>query len=633
MPEFLLRKLYVPGSLKILPSGFDFELNNAFAPATVTGFQVDVDGQPVPPGQLWFQSGSSAPHSAAAITPETPVAMSVGVVYTVHVEGVAIGQGRLTLSVDTREVGLLRFSLHPQERAARAAERPVWRRPRLFSRPLKAEVVVESALVTGVISPYLYGHFVEHMERVIYGGLWTDDGTRWRPDTLALVKRLRPPVIRYPGGNFASGYHWEDGIGPRAARPRRFDEAWHSWETNAVGTDEFLAYCAALGADPYLVVNDGSGTPDEAARWVAYCNEPETGPQGRRRALNGHPATYGVRLWGVGNEVWANWQIGHTGPAEYAARLRKFARTMRAADPKIQIVGVGDKVASDAPSEAGWLWNETVLRLAGDVMDYFSFHFYQPGLGGWQETYDPEALYYTVCAGPLDAEDIIQRLSRQIAEWAPDRNIRLALDEWNLWLAPPPHARSRHQNNYTLRDAVYTAGMLNVFHRQSAKLSLANLAQLVNVLPAIITGRHQAYVTPVFLAFELYRAMQRLALQVETHVATFNNEGLGSVASHRNVPYLDVTATRDEQGRQVTLGLVNRHPVQRVQTQIELRGPSQLRLGPAWQLAGTDPDAMNTMEAPERVHIRTLPRPRLSSNQLQIDLPPTSVTVVTLTAG
>jgi alpha-N-arabinofuranosidase len=632
MPEFLLRKLYMPGSLKIRPDGFDFALNNTFAPATMTGFQLEVDGQPVPPDRLSFCSSSTAPQIAANITPANPVPMSVGIVYTVHVEGVSIGQGRLTLTVDTREAGLLRFTLRPKEGAAQAIARPAWRRPHLFSRPLKADVTVETALVRGVISPYLYGHFVEHLERVIYGGLWADDGSCWREDTLALVKRLRPPIIRYPGGNFASGYHWEDGIGPRSARPRRLDEAWHTWESNAVGTDEFLAYCALVGADPYLVVNDGSGTPEEAARWVAYCNEPESGPQGRRRALNGHPAPYGVRLWGVGNEVWANWQIGHTGPTEYAARLRDFARAMRAADPNIQIVGVGDKVASDAPTEAGWVWNETVLREAGEVMDYFSFHFYQPGLGGWQETYDPEALYYTVCAGPLDAEDIIQRLSRQIAERARGRNIRLALDEWNLWLSPPPHARSRHQNNYTLRDALYTAGMLNVFHRQSAKLSLANLAQLVNVLPAIITGHHQAYATPIFLVFELYQAMQRLALQVETHVATFDNEGLGSIASHRNVPYLDVTATRDEQARHFTLGLVNRHPVQRLQTQIELRGQSQLRLGSAWQLSGADPEAMNTMEAPERVHVSTPPSPRLSGNRLQLVLPPTSVTVLTLTA-
>jgi hypothetical protein len=348
VPEFILRKLYVPGSLRALPGGFEFALNNTFAPATVTGMRLEVDGRPVPPENLTLRAGEGASLRAAAITPQAPAPLSVGVCYTLQVEGMPLGQGRLTIFLDTREAGPLKFTLQPKAGRKSQAMWAGWRWPRWFSQPLKAEVRVDGEAIIGPINAYVYGHFVEHLERCVYGGLWTEDGAHWRDDVLALVKDLRPPLIRYPGGNFASGYHWEDGIGPRPARPRRFDSAWQTWETNQVGTDEFLAYCAEVGAAPFLVVNDGSGTPAEAARWVAYCNEPETGEQGRRRAANGHPAPYAVRLWGVGNEVWGRWQIGHTGPAEYAMRLRAFAAAMRAADPTIQIVGVGAKVLTDA---------------------------------------------------------------------------------------------------------------------------------------------------------------------------------------------------------------------------------------------------------------------------------------------
>ena len=290
IPEFILHKLFDRESIQVQADGFSFTLRNTYAPGTVTGLELEVDGQLVPPESLVLRVEQSLPRDACSITPEAPFPLPVGANVTVQVRGVALGQGRLTVRADTREVGPLAFTVRVGEKGGRPRTRQGFRLPRFLRRPLRAEVEVEvdADAVIGEINPHIYGHFVEHLERCVYGGVWTEDGSRLRQDTLALIRALRPPVIRYPGGNFASGYHWENGIGPREDRPRRYDEAWQVWESNRVGSDEFLAFCAEVGADPFLVVNDGSGTPEEATRWVAYCNDPPETKRGRRRAANGH---------------------------------------------------------------------------------------------------------------------------------------------------------------------------------------------------------------------------------------------------------------------------------------------------------------------------------------------------------
>ena len=543
---------------------------------------------------------------ACGLSAAAPFAFSVGVRYVVRVRGLGLGKGQLALRVDTVEAGPLEFRLQAQESKASGVPQRYpgsggWRQRIFPPRPLPAFVRIDAGALVGEIHPYVNGHFIEHLERCIYGGIWTEDGSRSRPDTLALIRDMRPPVIRYPGGNFASGYHWEDGIGPREQRPPRFDQAWNAWESNQVGTDEFLDFCAQVGAAPNLVVNDGSGTPEEAARWVAYCNEPVDGEQGRRRAANGHAAPYDVRLWGVGNEVWGQWQIGHTGAQEYAERLVQFVDAMRQVDPHIRIVAVGDHILSDAPDDPGRAWNETVLRMAGGLIDDLSFHLYQPNQEGWQEQYDLEALHHTVCAAPLAAEQIIQRMADQATKLVPGRKIGIVFDEWNLWLAPPDGAASMHQLNYTLRDGLYAAGMLNVFHRQCRSLTMANLAQLVNVLPAIVTNAQQAYATPLYYAFWLYQHMQPLALQHQLEVDSFDCQALGNIPAGQDIPYLDVTATCDAQRRQIAIGLVNRHPLRFVRAEIELQGTGALKASRAWRLGGPDPLACNTFEAPQRV--------------------------------
>jgi alpha-N-arabinofuranosidase len=635
VPEFLLRRLFLEDSLKTDPEGFSFSIFNRFAPATITAFRLAVDGQPVPPARISIKAGEDFVRSADSISSEAPFTLPVNTRVDLRVSGVSPGAGELRFIIQTVEVGELSFSVKVGQPAQdKGAKKTSLKAPflaKLLGAKIRAVVRIDADKEIGEINPYIYGHFIEHLERCVYGGVWSEDGSRLREDTLRLIQALKPPLIRYPGGNFASGYHWEDGVGPLEQRPRRYDQAWKSEESNRVGTDEFIEFCRRVGAQPFLVVNDATGSAEEAARWVAYCNQPADGEQGRRRAANGHPDPYNVRLWGVGNEVWGPWQIGHTGAGEYAARIRPIIEAMRAADPAIKIVAVGDKILSDAPDDPGRLWNQVVLSQAGDLFQYLSFHLYQPDQTGWQESRDESDLFRTVCAAPLSAERAIQRLAEQIGRAAPGKGIKIALDEWNLWLAPPEDAETMHRVRYTLRDALYVTGMLNVFHRQCRVLQIANLAQLVNVLPLIVTNDTQAYATPIYYPFLMYRQMEPIALETKVESPTFNSQPLGNIEALQKVPWIDVTATRSRGGRRLALGVVNRDPYRRVYLSVRLFGFSGMRPVSGWLLNHPDPLAENSFARPENVKVKEIEVRQIGArDRFTLDLPPHSVSVLAL---
>lgn len=628
IPEFILRKLFVQNSLKNTPDGLHFNLNNTFAPATILAFTLEVDGQPVPLEDMTLQVEEDSPQKANGFSTATPFILPVDRVIHVTVHGLNSKEGSLRFRVNTREVGEMSFSIKAGAGEHTYSGRITgFRKRSFFSLPYPAEWEVRSSDVRGDADPYIYGHFVEHLERCVYGGVWSDDGTRLRPDTLELVNALKPPLIRYPGGNFASGYHWEDGIGPRGQRPVRFDAAWNSQETNQVGTDEFMEFCRQVSAAAYLNVNDATGTPEEAARWVAYCNESSNGKQGRRRLENGHPEPYNVSIWGLGNEVWGEWQIGHTDAKGYVKRGKPFIKAMRAVDPGIRIVGVGDGVLSDAPDDHGRQWNEVVLRGLGEELDYLSFHVYHPEHEGWRENYDPESLYHTVCAAPLAAEAMINRMAAQIKTLVPGRQIGIALDEWNIFLPPESSAMSMHQQQYTMRDCIYAAGMLNAFLRQCNSLKMANLAQLVNVLPLIVTDETRAYATPLYYAFLLYKHMERSVLKTSALCPTFDSQELGNIAAQHGVPYLDMAATYNETTNRLVLAFVNRHPTRGARLAAGLRGFGELIPVQGWTVRAPHPLAKNDFQKPDRVGLHRLPLPTMRGDRLRMQLPPASVSI------
>lgn len=635
IPEFILRRLFVKDSLKTNPDGFSFDIINRFAPGSITALQLKVNGQPVPLKQLTIQVGENPAISADAISAAAPVNLPVNTRVHLQVSGVSLGAGHLHLTINTVEAGELGFSIRAEQAAQKPRSKKISAQGpwllRFLRGKFRAVVRIDAEKEIGEINPFIYGHFIEHLERCVYGGIWTHDGCQLRDDTMRLIQPLKPPLVRYPGGNFASGYHWEDGIGPLNQRPARYDQAWKSEESNRVGTDEFMAFCQRTGAQPFLVVNDATGSPEEAARWVAYCNEGPDGAQGQRRAANGHSEPYDVRLWGVGNEVWGPWQIGHTSAAEYAARIRPIIEAMRSVDPNIKIVAVGNSVLTDSPDDPGRLWNEVVLNQAGDLFQYLSFHLYQPGQSGWQENVDEGDLWRTVCAAPLTAEKAVQRLTEQIKRSAAGKGIKIALDEWNLWLAPPEDAATMHRLRYTLRDALYIAGMLNVFQRQSRMLHIANLAQLVNVLPLIVTNDSQAYATPIYYPFLMYRQMEPIALEAEVDSPYFRSERLGEIEAAQKAPYIDVSATRSRSGRRVVLGIINRDPHRRMDLSVRLFGFGELHPARGWLLNHTDPLAENSLEKPENVKSKEIKLRQIGNRaRFTLDLPPHSVSVISL---
>ena len=634
IPEFILRNMFIKGSFTSTEGGFSFQIRDTYAPATVTGFRLEVNGQPVPVESIRLALAGGEPSPAAAISPEAPFALPVNEVLKVSVQGMSGGEENLRISVDTREVGTLSFTVKTEQKASQSTRYPkgsFWKR--LLAPTITGQAVVQLDFVIGEIDPRVYGHFVEHLENCVYGGIFTEDGSQMNADVVEWVKSMKPSIIRYPGGNFASDYHWEEGIGPRDQRPVHYDRAWHREDPNQVGTDEFMAFCEAVGAEPFLVINDGSGSPEEAARWVAYCNAPADSEMGAIRAANGHPEPYHVKVWGLGNEVWGEWQVGHTDAAGYVGRIKPFIAAMRAVDPEIELVAVGLDMLTGDPRHAE-AWNRTVLEGIGDQIDHLSFHVYQPSEEGYQAEYDPEELYHNIISAPYSVEDAIRRMASLIEEVVPDRKIGIALDEYNVKYPPQPEAHSMHEQEYAQRDGLYIAGMLNMFHRQSQVLKIANLALLVNTLPVIskpVNG--PAFPTALFFPFMLYSHMEKQVLEAITWSPEFAVMGLGlNISPRNNVPYLDLTVTRSEDGQRLTLGIANRHPQRDAKVMINLKGEGKpdYKSKEAWLMLGKDPLAANTAAEPENIELYTTKPPAVRFGWLDISLPPASLMVLTL---
>ncbi|HOQ98377.1 MAG TPA: alpha-L-arabinofuranosidase C-terminal domain-containing protein [Anaerolineae bacterium] len=431
-----------------------------------------------------------------------------------------------------------------------------------------------------------------------------DNLAGWRRDVVEAVRALQPPLIRWPGGNFASAYHWQDGIGPRDGRPSRADVAWGALEPNDVGTGEFMALCRELGAAPYLCVNLGSGTPEEAAAWVEYCNGPEESVYGRLRAEHGHPEPYGVHYWGVGNETYGNWQHGHVDARTYARRYRAFAAAMRAVDPTIALVGVGAQ-----PYEAPG-WNDAVLEMVGRELDYLSLHHYTPGYGPGELPPDHqpnhEALYPAVVAGPERVEELLQEAQAALAQRGLAGRVRLALDEWNAWVHA--HYDCGEGKPHLLRDGLYAAGMYHVMQRQCGLVAMANLAQLVNVLGAIYTTPQGLFVTPVYLANRLYAEHSGpVSLATEVESPTFAAPAAAFLPARRHARYVDAQATADDSGTRLCLAVINRHSHEPAEVQIEVEGAAVAAQGQAYQLNGPSALSGNSAARPNVVTLRALP--------------------------
>ena len=478
-------------------------------------------------------------------------------------------------------------------------------------------------------SPLIYGQFLEHFHRQIYGGVYMpghplSDADGFRRDVLEALRRIRVPVIRWPGGCFVSAYHWEDGVGRN--RVPTYDKAWRVEESHAFGTDEFILLCRKLGCEPYICTNAGSGTQEEMSNWVEYCNLPSEGRYARLRRAGGHDAPYGVRYWSVGNENYLDGEIGSKTQGEWGRFVREAAKMMKRVDPGIEL-------SAAAVAEVGW--NVNLLKEAGDRLDWISIHGYWDEL--WQN--NQPAGYEACMARTDDLERDVRKVRGLLQAFGLEKKIRIAYDEWNLrgWHHPNVdaaplgdtaflQARDANDDNrtYTMADAVFSACFLNMVLRNADIVGMANFAPVVNTRGCIFTHDNGLVLRPAYFVFDLYANVLG-----DTVVDSFVRDVPEGVFTDRHgdphtVPLVDSVATVSES--LVAVSLVNKHPRETIQAELEglpAKG-AELQV-----LTGPTVDAYND-ENQAWVSIQTRDDLiRQTRTKLTVKLPPHAVCVLT----
>jgi alpha-L-arabinofuranosidase len=478
------------------------------------------------------------------------------------------------------------------------------------------------------VSSRLFGSFVEHMGRAVYGGVYepghaTADEHGFRGDVLGLVRELGVTIVRYPGGNFVSGYDWEDGVGPE--RPSRLDLAWRSIEPNSFGTNEFMTWARAAGVAPMLAVNLGTRGLDAARALVEYCNLPGGTTWADLRREHGVAEPHDVRVWCLGNEMDGPWQIGAKTAVEYGRLAAETGKAMKLVDPTIELVACG---SSNSAMPTFGAWEDTVLDLTWDVADHVSLHTY----------YDPDKYAdldaYLACSSDLDR--MISTVAATADAVAGRRRSRkrlsLSVDEWNIWhmTANPGYQREGvdfspapaiTEDEHTVADALVVGCLLITLLRHCDRVRMACLAQLVNVLPPIRTlDGGPAWRQTTFFPFAHAAAFGRgTVLRVEPAAPQYGEDA---------VSVLEATAVAGDDG--LTLFAVNRS-AEPLALDARLREPAGARVAEHLVLDG-DLTASNTAEAPDRVAPRTLSGATIAGDVLRAELPPRSWNVLRVTA-
>lgn len=465
---------------------------------------------------------------------------------------------------------------------------------------MRATVTIHSGHIRGEVSPLIYGQYAEHVADCVYPGIWDGDSPQaddlgLRRDVQAAARELAVPVVRWPGGCFADTYHWQDGIGPRERRPVRRNWHWNELEGNQLGTDEFLRWCERIGAEPYVNLNLGTGTLDEALRWIDYCTGTEDTADVLRRKDNGRSEPYCARLWGIGNETWGSWEAGNLPADRYARICANWADFIKRYQPSAHLVGVGSAEAGDPG------WDRTVLDTAGRYLDYLSNHVY-----AYSVDRSTGAEYLPVVFTAVYVEARLRAMADTLARY--DHPIRIALDEWNIRHYEPTESGGHRLNRAgprNVQDAIFAAGVLNAMLRMSPVVGMANYVFLVNGNAIVNVRGEQLVRTTLYQVFRRYREWMRgstveLDVQgpgLETPLPQAGEPGHEPVLD--GLPprsgYLDAVATVD--GDALAVSLVNRHPDSELT--VRVNGAGQLR--EAWTLTHEDVYAANDFDAPERV--------------------------------
>ncbi|TDO50596.1 alpha-N-arabinofuranosidase [Kribbella sp. VKM Ac-2527] len=497
-----------------------------------------------------------------------------------------------------------------------------------------ASLVLDPAFTVAPVRRRTFGTFVEHMGRCVYTGIYepghaTADEDGFRKDVLELTRELGVSLVRYPGGNFVSGYRWEDGVGPQDQRPRRLELAWHSIETNQFGLDEFIRWCAKAGVEPMMAVNLGTRGVQEALDLQEYSNHPSGTAWSDLRVQHGEESPYGVKLWCLGNEMDGPWQIGHKTASEYGRVAAETARAMRMVEPDLELVACGS--SSSAMPTFG-TWEREVLRECYDLVDQISCHAYYGNDDG-------DTASFLASAVNMDRfiDAVVASADHVGAELKSKKRIDISFDEWNVWYGDRSRrtdgpgdawevAPRRIEDEYNLTDAVVVGNLLISLLRHSDRVAVACLAQLANVIAPIMTEPDgPAWRQPTFHPFAI---TSRLAsgdvLRVETSSPSVET------AKYGEIPAVDAVATYDAASGKLAVFLVNRSVDTPVEVTVDLTRTGATEVLEALSMYDDDGLAVNSATQPDRVVPKPNDSVRLADGRLTVTLPAISWTALSL---
>ncbi|MFX1446262.1 MAG: alpha-L-arabinofuranosidase C-terminal domain-containing protein [Promethearchaeota archaeon] len=512
------------------------------------------------------------------------------------------------------------------------------------------KIIINVDSKTKPIDPRIYSGFIEHLGECIHNGIWAYDpvnvplvnevpslvgirGDGVRKDVLKAFKDLKPSVLRAFGGCYSDVYHWKDGIGPKNLRKKVINEFWKKREhllvkgvgpdiDNQFATDEFITFCEIIGAEPYLNVNYGSGTSEEAADWVEYCNGSIDTEYGSLRVKHGRIKPYNVKLWGIANEIYGFHEVGYEKkPKDYAKKYLEFAKKMREKDPTIKLVAVGWNNSK---------WNQTVLSKIGeDWVDYLSIHIYFPNIVPIlpkKRHPDSQRCYQAVMASRPLIEDYIDETWNDITSaLGKDTHVRISFDEWGMWYMTKDLVKS----NYNLQDGLWVALVLQAFQKKADLCPLANHSEMINVFGAIQTDKDGLILTPMYLAFKMFVThMQSNYLEdVKVNCITYESKKYGRIPAMKNVPYIECCANINDDRDNLSIMLINKHINNKLNVNIEINGFEPKNEGTLIELSSESPFDYNTIKNRDKIQIVEKDIGKISPS-MTLELAAHSVTII-----
>ncbi len=495
----------------------------------------------------------------------------------------------------------------------------------------KAEIIIDRNYILSEIDPNIYGSFLEHLGRAIYTGIYDpgnhmSDENGFRRDVLDAIKTINVPIVRYPGGNFVSGYNWEDGIGPRDKRPCRSEPAWNSIETNQFGLDEFMDWCKVADTQPLMAVNLGTRGPEAARDIVEYCNYPAGTYWSDLRIKNGHPQPHDIKLWCLGNEMDGPWQIGHKTASEYARVAHESAKLMKMIDPSIKLIACG---SSTHGMKTFGEWEATVLDECFDIVDYISMHVYY-------SNHDNEPpIEYLNRANDMDSyiKGVVSACDYVAAKKHSKKKIMISFDEWNVWYhsgakdrlcKPRSFAPPLCEEDYDFADALLVGSMLITLLRHADRVKIACLAQLVNVIaPITATEKGVLLHTTYYPYMHASRYGRGTVLNAIVKAPQCESKHYGQV------DMLDAVVIENSP-EEVTIMAVNKDTEEDMSVTVDLRQYGDMEIVRSIEMTYDDLTAGNTFDDPDRITPKATDRHSFDGGVLTANFGKHSWNVITL---